>query len=63
MHVLRPNHGPTMHVIVARIGSDWNRVSINANQPWQAIPAAVGARARVNPHVGGGFDLATASGA
>jgi hypothetical protein len=41
MHGLRPNQGPTMHVIGARIGSDWNPVPINANQPWQAIPAAV----------------------
>jgi hypothetical protein len=67
MHGLRPNHGPTMDVIGARIGSDWNPVPINANQPWQAIPAAVGARARAagieGPRVGDGFDLATASGA
>jgi hypothetical protein len=56
-----------MHVIGARIGSDCNPVPINANQPWQAIPAAVGARERAagieGPHVGDGFDLATASGA
>jgi hypothetical protein len=67
MHGLRPNHGLTMHVIGARIGSDCNPVPINANQPWQAIPAAVGARERAagieGPHVGDGFDLATASGA
>jgi hypothetical protein len=67
MHGLWPYHGPTMHVIGARIGSAWNPVPINGNQPWQAIPAAVGARARTagieGLHVGDGFDLATASGA
>jgi hypothetical protein len=64
---LRPNHGSTLHVIGARIGSDWNSVPIIAKQPWQAIPAAVGTRARAagieGPHVGDGFDLASASGA
>jgi hypothetical protein len=67
MHGLRPNHGRTLHMIGARIGSDWNSVPISANQPWQAIPAAVGARARAagieGPHAGDGLDIATASGA
>jgi hypothetical protein len=67
MHELRPSHGPSLLVIGARIGSDWNSVPINANLPWQAIPAAVVARARAagieGPHVGDGFDFATASGA
>jgi hypothetical protein len=40
------SHGATLHVIGARIGSDSNSVPVIANQPWQAIPAAVGARAR-----------------
>jgi hypothetical protein len=61
MHGRRPNQGPNFHVIGYRIGSDWNSVPINANLPWQAIPAAVGARARATgiegPHVGDGFDL------
>jgi hypothetical protein len=46
MHGLGSNHGLTLLVIGSRIGSDWNSVPINANQPRQAIPAAVVARAR-----------------
>jgi hypothetical protein len=39
-------HGATLHVIGPLIGSDWTAVPIIANQPRQAIPAPVGARAR-----------------
>jgi hypothetical protein len=46
MKGLGPNHGATLHVIGALIGSDWNSISNIANHPWQAIPAAVVARAR-----------------
>jgi hypothetical protein len=45
MHGLASNRGPTLHVIGALIGSAWNSVPIIANQPCQAISAAVVARA------------------
>jgi hypothetical protein len=62
MRGLGSNHRRTLRVIGAQIGSDWNRVPIIANQPWQAIPAAVVARAGA-AGIGGpaAVTLATAS--